>query len=98
MRGFLLFGGYMPAGFQSFDASGNPMTEITDRLTRVVAEGKFNLAPGTKTWVPISGMVDDGTWFVVVSEANSAIPGAGGFNAISSQETDGPYLYTVFRI
>lgn len=88
----------MPAGFQSFDANGNLMTDITDRLTRVITEGSTNMSVGGSVWVPVSGMVDDGTWFVIITGGNSAIPGNGGFTAYQSSEFSGTSRYTVFRI
>ena len=88
----------MPAGFQSFDASGVLHTEVTDRLTRVVAEGPVSIAPGSSVFIPVAGMVDDGTWFVIVTMGNSCRVGSGGFTAYASSDWTGPFRYTAFRI
>ncbi len=55
----------MPAGMQAFDANGNLVADLTDRLAKLIASGSltFTAAPQRFT-ISVPGMVNDGTWYV----------------------------------
>lgn len=83
----------MPAGLQVF--SGGVVTvDITDRLTRIVGVYTVSAVRGSWTTQAVSGMVNDGTWAVVVAgsqlDASSRII-SGGFQVRRAEQPGAPY-------
>jgi len=60
----------MSFGFQTRDASGNPLLTITDRITRFIASYTFSISAGQTINTSVTGMSQDGTWFLVCQPTN----------------------------
>jgi hypothetical protein len=57
----------MSYGIRVWDASGNLTLDTTDRLTRFVTSiTPGTIAPQATVSYSVPGIVDDGTWFLVV--------------------------------
>ena len=57
----------MSYGLRVWDASGNLMVDVTDRLTRFVTSATVSFTTTSAEpdkYIYITGMVNDGTWFV----------------------------------
>jgi hypothetical protein len=52
-------------GLQVFNDGGGLILDISDRLTRYVTTHTLSAPSGTNSgWIAVSGMADDGTWYV----------------------------------
>lgn len=58
----------MSQGLQVWDAGGNQILRVTDRITRFVTSTSVYLTGTTTITVP--GLVLDGTWFVYATSFN----------------------------
>lgn len=57
----------MPYGVRIWDGSSNLILDTTDRITRFVTSiTPGTIAPTTTVTYSVPGIVDDGTWFLVV--------------------------------
>lgn len=87
----------MPTGFQSFYPDGSVQTDITDRLTKLVMTGSYNIPTGASVLISCPGMEDTDQWFVACSLGNIAVPGTGAFRLYQVGELSGITYYSVFR-
>jgi hypothetical protein len=88
----------MVAGLQVFGADGSKYTEVTDRLTCMVAEGVVNLPYKGSVFIPSLGVSDTGEWFVSVAKGNIGIPSVNGFTIYQTGESGaGNCRYSLFR-
>lgn len=99
----------MTQGLQVFDAAGNIVLDVTDRLTRFIVSGSYQAPAGSPSFptvfVSVSGMINDGTWIAVASSGpgsgNPVTITNGGFNVICNDTTGGlrpVNYYSVYRV
>lgn len=75
----------MAYGLQIFDAAGNLVVDVVDRLTRFHSSYYVTVTVGTPVFVPVAGMQDNGLWAItsagepLISNVASVTIGAGGF-------------------
>jgi hypothetical protein len=93
----------MSNGVQVFGDGGITMLDSSDRIGRLIGTYPIvnNGWPTISGWIPVSGMVNDGTWFVFGAYNTGDLYftiGNGGFNWNGYNST-GPYnsVATVMR-
>jgi hypothetical protein len=74
----------MAYGLQVFGNKGNLLVDISDRFTRLHSQITFNITTRTtgNRFVPVTGMVNDGTWLIHypnVCNIINVVIGTGGF-------------------
>lgn len=87
----------MTVGFQAFYSDGTIQTEVTDRLTKLVLVGSYNIPTGSSVLIPCPQMEDNDQWFIACSLGNVAVPGSGAFRLYQVGENPGVTYYSVFR-
>ena len=62
----------MAYGLQIFDAAGNVIVDVVDRLTRFHSKYTVTVQPGATVFVAVAGMDNNGLWVVVPGATFSA--------------------------
>ena len=92
----------MSYGLQVFDASGGVVLDVSDRLTRFYADYSVSITPGQPVYIPVPGMVDDGTWAVIPQAyIVNVLVGSGGFTvSLDAYWGNSPttYKFVVMRL
>lgn len=87
----------MPRGLEVYNTDQTVFMTVTDRLTKFVTSGSYNLGTGQVLFVPVANMTaDTDRWFISCTLGNIAVPGNGGFNLYQVGEYSGTTHYTVF--
>ncbi len=58
----------MAYGIRVFDASGNVMIDVVDRLTTLHSTYNITVPVNGSVYVPVTGMQNDGTWAALISD------------------------------
>jgi len=91
----------MAQGLRVWDASGVLITEVTDRMTALFAEGLVTPVFNGSTYPPITVSVPGvrpslDTWYVACTNGATAIPGTDVITIYVGQVSN-PIRYSVFR-
>lgn len=92
----------MSYGLQVFDETGATILDVSDRLTRLYGDYSVSITPGQSVYIPVPGMVDDGTWTVITqSYIVNVFVGSGGFTvSLGAYWGNSPvtYKFAVIRL